>query len=83
MTALTPASISELISRVVLVRIHDCVSALCTKRHTGYTLVSLDEVETGLTAHLTLAGRPCNVFGDDIVNLTVQVTYEAISWYVY
>lgn len=45
--------------------------------------MSLTEDETGLTAQLTLAKRPCNVFGDDIVNLTVQVVYEATTRYVY
>lgn len=37
---------------------------------------SLVETQIGLTARLTLAGKPCNIFGDDVVNLTVEVTYE-------
>lgn len=42
----------------------------------GYTLDSLKETESGLTAQLNLAGDACNAFGNDIANLTIQVTYE-------
>jgi hypothetical protein len=49
----------------------------------GYTLGSLSQSKTGLTAHLSLAGVPCNAFGQDIVNLTIQVTYESASRYTY
>ncbi|PCH40069.1 glycoside hydrolase family 31 protein [Wolfiporia cocos MD-104 SS10] len=42
----------------------------------GYTLTSLAETEAGLTAHLSLAGPACNAYGNDIGNLTLQVTYE-------
>ncbi|EPT05586.1 hypothetical protein FOMPIDRAFT_1034256 [Fomitopsis schrenkii] len=42
----------------------------------GYTLNSLSETKTGLTAQLTLAGDACNAFGTDIVDLTLQVTYD-------
>ena len=43
---------------------------------TGYTLSSLSETKNGLTAKLDLAGSACNAFGQDIYNLTIQVTYE-------
>ncbi|RDX50567.1 hypothetical protein OH76DRAFT_1512787 [Lentinus brumalis] len=42
----------------------------------GYTLSSLQETDTGLTAQLNLAGDACNAFGHDVANLTLQVTYD-------
>ena len=42
----------------------------------GYTLGSLSQTKTGLTAQLTLAGDACNAFGTDIADLTLQVTYD-------
>lgn len=42
----------------------------------GYTLSDLKNSKYGLTAKLTLAGTPCNAFGSDIADLTIQVTYE-------
>ncbi|KAF8436281.1 galactose mutarotase-like domain-containing protein [Boletus edulis BED1] len=43
----------------------------------GYTLGSLAENEYGLTAQLSLAGTPCNAFGTDIMDLTIEVTYQS------
>ncbi|KAK7031219.1 hypothetical protein VNI00_013635 [Paramarasmius palmivorus] len=45
----------------------------------GYTLGSLSETATGFTAQLSLAGAPCNAFGSDLPNLTIEVAYESIS----
>ncbi|KAI9452134.1 glycosyl hydrolases family 31-domain-containing protein [Lactarius psammicola] len=45
----------------------------------GYVLDSLIENRSGFTAQLNLAGRPCDAFGDDILNLTIRVTYETTS----
>ncbi|KAJ7318767.1 glycosyl hydrolases family 31-domain-containing protein [Mycena albidolilacea] len=42
----------------------------------GYSLHSLTESQNGLTAKLNLAGAACNLFGTDVANLTIQVTYE-------
>ncbi|KAL4243910.1 glycosyl hydrolase 31 family protein [Abortiporus biennis] len=42
----------------------------------GYTLHSLLETDTGISAWLGVAGPACNAFGRDVVNLTVEVTYE-------
>jgi hypothetical protein len=50
--------------------------------YSGYVLGSLEQRSTGLTAQLSLAGPACNVFGRDISNLTVQVTYESETRYV-
>lgn len=45
----------------------------------GYFLDSFVENQSGFTAQLNLAGRPCNAFGEDILNLTIRVTYETTS----
>lgn len=42
----------------------------------GYTALNVETSSTGLTADLTLAGDPCNVYGDDLQNLTLTVAYE-------
>ncbi|KAI0056891.1 hypothetical protein BV25DRAFT_1831780 [Artomyces pyxidatus] len=42
----------------------------------GYKLGSLKQTVHGVTAQLHLAGSACNAFGEDIANLTLQVTYE-------
>ncbi|KAG9308425.1 glycoside hydrolase family 31 protein [Chiua virens] len=43
----------------------------------GYTLGHLIESQHGLTAQLSLAGTPCDAFGKDIVDLTIEVTYQS------
>ncbi|KAI0318301.1 glycosyl hydrolases family 31-domain-containing protein [Amylostereum chailletii] len=45
----------------------------------GYTLASVQDTLHGLLAQLVLGGPACNAFGNDIVNLTVEVTYETRS----
>ncbi|THU98206.1 hypothetical protein K435DRAFT_828477 [Dendrothele bispora CBS 962.96] len=45
----------------------------------GYVLQNLEENPNGLSASLTLGGTACNAFGTDIVNLTIEVTYETES----
>ncbi|OCH87274.1 hypothetical protein OBBRIDRAFT_837500 [Obba rivulosa] len=42
----------------------------------GYTLIELKETRSGITARLNLAGDACNAFGQDIADLTLQVTYD-------
>lgn len=42
----------------------------------GYTASNVQTSDTGLTADLTLAGTACNVYGDDLTDLTLSVTYE-------
>lgn len=42
----------------------------------GYTASQLEENERGLTAVLTLAGAPCNVYGTDIDVLSLKVEYQ-------
>ncbi|KAK1232832.1 hypothetical protein PQX77_003998, partial [Marasmius sp. AFHP31] len=45
----------------------------------GYVLDSVSESETGLIAQLNLDGPPCDAFGNDIPNLSIEVTYETAS----
>ncbi|KAH8100348.1 alpha-glucosidase [Cristinia sonorae] len=42
----------------------------------GYKATHVATHGSQLTADLTLAGKPCNVFGSDIQKLKLQVTYE-------
>ncbi|KJZ71519.1 hypothetical protein HIM_09057 [Hirsutella minnesotensis 3608] len=43
----------------------------------GYEAVNVVETSRGLSADLHLAGEPCNAYGTDLRNLTLEVTYEA------
>ncbi|OSD05551.1 glycoside hydrolase family 31 protein [Trametes coccinea BRFM310] len=45
----------------------------------GYKVVSEKQTNYGLIVQLALAGPPCNAFGHDIINLTVEVTYQTPS----
>ena len=49
----------------------------------GYSLQSLQNTSTGFVAGLALAGPACNAFGNDITNLTVEVSYESQSRYAF
>ena len=42
----------------------------------GYRATNVQTTSYSLTADLTLAGAPCNVYGPDLVSLSLQVTYE-------
>lgn len=42
----------------------------------GYQATNIQLTSTGLTADLTLAGTACGVYGDDLQDLTLAVTYE-------
>jgi len=43
----------------------------------GYKASNVKTIGSGLTADLTLAGEDCNAYGDDVENLTLEVTYES------
>ena len=43
----------------------------------GYEATDVKFSGTTLTANLVLSGAPCNVFGDDMKTLDLEVTYEA------
>ena len=42
----------------------------------GYKATNINDDGSTLTADLSLAGQACNVFGTDIKELRLQVTYE-------
>ena len=42
----------------------------------GYKAVNVEKYGSTLTADLSLAGKACNVFGQDIQQLKLEVTYE-------
>ncbi|OAQ96250.1 hypothetical protein LLEC1_05040, partial [Akanthomyces lecanii] len=42
----------------------------------GYKASNVQTTDSGLTAELSLAGAACNVYGDDLKDLILQVTYE-------
>ncbi|KIM86518.1 glycoside hydrolase family 31 protein [Piloderma croceum F 1598] len=81
---LTPAIYGRQLSRLETVLIVDdsvvggenTTKSLNVSSCPGYTLASLSETTHGLTAKLNLAGPACNAFGQDVSNLTIQVTYE-------
>lgn len=42
----------------------------------GYRAADVTQSSSGLTANLYLAGSACNVFGQDLPNLTLTVEYQ-------
>lgn len=42
----------------------------------GYKASNFQTTDTGLTAELTLAGTACNVYGTDLDNLVLSVSYD-------
>ncbi|KAL4932677.1 glycoside hydrolase family 31 protein [Aspergillus undulatus] len=42
----------------------------------GYRASNLQQTNHGFTAHLGLAGNPCNVYGTDVDALTLEVQYQ-------
>lgn len=42
----------------------------------GYSASDIQTSANGLTARLTLAGSPCNVYGTDLEDLTLTVEYQ-------
>ena len=47
--------------------------------YVGYTMQSVQETSTGLTARLSLAGPACNAFGLDVADLTLVVDHDSDS----
>ncbi|KAF2153566.1 glycoside hydrolase family 31 protein [Myriangium duriaei CBS 260.36] len=45
----------------------------------GYTASNVKQTDAGVTADLILAGRACNVYGNDIHALSLQVQYQTQS----
>ena len=42
----------------------------------GYRLTSIYSTDRGLNGSLALAGEPCNIYGNEIFRLALEVTYE-------
>lgn len=42
----------------------------------GYKASNIKTSSSGLTADLTLAGKACNVYGTDLTQLTLTVSYD-------
>lgn len=42
----------------------------------GYKASNVKQSASGVTADLTLGGKACDVFGDDLKDLTLEVTYD-------
>lgn len=42
----------------------------------GYKASNVEQSQTGLTADLTLAGEPCDVYGDDLPDLKLLVEHQ-------
>ncbi|KAK8064553.1 alpha-glucosidase [Apiospora phragmitis] len=45
----------------------------------GYKASNVVQTTNGLTADLTLAGKPCNLYGNDIESLVLTVDYQAVD----
>lgn len=45
----------------------------------GYKASQVEETDSGLTAILTLAGAPCNVYGNDVKVLKLEVEYQSAN----
>lgn len=54
-----------------------CVKAVATTTPCpGYTAKNVKKTASTLTADLTLAGKGCNIYGVDIPELRLEVTYD-------
>lgn len=42
----------------------------------GYKASNFHQTQTTFTADLTLAGKPCNVYGTDLAHLKLEVDHE-------
>lgn len=43
----------------------------------GYAASNVEKSSSGLKADLKLAGEACNAYGDDLKDLTLEVTFES------
>jgi alpha-glucosidase len=43
----------------------------------GYKASQLEKTDSGISAVLTLAGNPCNVYGNDVDVLNLKVEYQS------
>lgn len=47
----------------------------------GYKASNVKTGKSSLTADLKLAGKACNVYGDDLTSLTLEVEYQSGKWH--
>ncbi|KAL5495907.1 hypothetical protein ACEPAI_1371 [Sanghuangporus weigelae] len=82
MLLLTSTALALLVGSSIIAsaqQINETVHSLNVSTCPGYILQSLQNTSTGFVAGLTLAGPACNAFGNDVANLTVEVSYESQS----
>lgn len=60
----------------LLVVVVACAKAVATTPCPGYTAKNVKKTFSTLTADLTLAGKGCNIYGADIPELRLEVTYD-------
>jgi alpha-glucosidase len=69
-----PASADE--GATLLPNVYDPTAADAQTECPGYNASGVKTSSTGLTAHLTLSGPACNVYGTDIHDLDLTVEYQ-------
>ena len=74
-TPILPSAINYAPS--VTPNVMDATAPNAQERCPGYTASNIQQDATGLTADLTLAGPQCNVYGNDIEDLTLAVEYQS------
>ncbi|OAP56192.1 hypothetical protein AYL99_09371 [Fonsecaea erecta] len=72
-----PASADDGVT--LLPNIDDPTAANAQVKCPGYTASKVSTSSTGLTAHLTLAGTACNLYGTDVQDLDLTVEYQTSS----
>lgn len=70
-----PASADE--GAVLIPNIQDPEAVNAQDVCPGYKASDVQQDDKGLTATLSLAGEPCNVYGTDIEELSLSVEYQA------
>ncbi|CAK4032302.1 alpha-glucosidase [Lecanosticta acicola] len=57
--------------------VNDLTAPNAQSKCPGYTASNVKESDKGVTADLTMAGPACNVYGNDIEHLTLDVEYQS------
>jgi alpha-glucosidase len=58
-------------------------TAASTKNCPGYSAINVRQTSSSFKADLVLSGKPCNVYGNDISKLVLEVEYEDSESMVY
>lgn len=75
LTPILPSSVNYAPS--VTPNIMDLTAPDAQKVCSGYRAANIQQSSTGLTADLTLAGPACNVYGNDVADLSLKVQYQS------